>query len=110
VSPQLAALLGGSALMVFVVEELSKNIQYLAGSRFRTWVNELARNRISAMLLGTGLSLLLSSSSVVTVMLVGLANAQLLSLEQVFFRSPWVLRSEALSSRRSSPLTSPSMP
>src|SRR5262249_43738295 len=84
VSPQLAALLGGSALLMYVVEELSKNVQYLAGSRFRSWVNELAKNRFSGILLGIVLSLLLSSSSVVTVMLVGLANAQLLSLEQVF--------------------------
>lgn len=83
-SPQLAALLGGSALLVYVVEELSKNVQFLAGSRFRGWVNELAKNRLSGMLLGTVLSLLLSSSSVVTVMLVGLANAELLSLAQVF--------------------------
>lgn len=77
-------LLGGSALLVYSIEELSKAIQYLAGSRLRVWINAFAGNRISALILGFALSLLLSSSSAVTVMLVGLANAQLLSLEQVF--------------------------
>jgi phosphate:Na+ symporter len=76
--------MGGSALLVYSIEELSKAIQYLAGSRVRVWINTFADNRFSAIVLGLVLSLLLSSSSAVTVMLVGLANAQLLTLEQVF--------------------------
>lgn len=83
-SPALVALIGGSSLLVFSIEELSKSIQYVAGSRFRTWINAFTGNRIASMLLGIMLSLLLSSSGAVTVMLVGLANARLLSLEQVF--------------------------
>ena len=83
-SPALVALIGGSALLVFSIEELSKSIQYVAGSRFRSWINTFTGNRLSAMGLGVLLSLLLSSSGAVTVMLVGLANARLLSLEQVF--------------------------
>lgn len=59
-------------------------MQYLAGGKLRTWINLFADNRITAILLGLILSLLLSSSGAVTVMLVGLANARLLTLEQVF--------------------------
>ena len=83
-SPELINLVGGSALLVYSIEELSKNIQYLAGSRVRVWINTFAHNRVSGVLLGIIFSLLLSSSSAVTVMLVGMANAQLLTLEQVF--------------------------
>lgn len=70
--------------MVFSIDELAKSVQYLAGSRFRTWINNFAGNRFSGVVLGTILSLLLSSSGAVTVMLVGLANSRLLTLEQVF--------------------------
>ncbi len=83
-SPEFATLLGGSALLVYSIEELSKSVQYVAGSRFRVWINAFADNRLAGIVLGIGLSLLLSSSSAVTVMLVGLANARLLSLAQVF--------------------------
>lgn len=83
-SPELLTLIGGTALLVFSIDELAKSVQYLAGSRFRAWVNSLAGNRFSGVLLGTVLSMLLSSSGAVTVMLVGLANSRLLSLEQVF--------------------------
>jgi phosphate:Na+ symporter len=84
VNPNVMILLGGSALLVFAVDELSKSVQYLAGSKFRVWINTFADNRFSGILLGIVLSMLLSSSGAVTVMLVGLANARLLSVEQVF--------------------------
>lgn len=83
-SPELITLVGGTALLVFSIDELAKSVQYLAGSRFRAWINTLASNRFSGVFLGTGLSLLLSSSGAVTVMLVGLANSRLLTLDQVF--------------------------
>lgn len=82
--PSLIMLIGGTALLVFSVDELSKHIQILASSRLRVWINTFAGNRLYAMILGVLMSLLLSSSSAVTVILVGLANAQLLTLEQVF--------------------------
>lgn len=80
----LISLIGGSALLVYSIEELSKSVQYLAGGKLRTWINLFAGNRVTAILLGLILSLLLSSSGAVTVMLVGLANARLLTLDQVF--------------------------
>ena len=83
-SPELTGLVGGSALLVFAMGGLSDSVQYLAGSRFRVWINQFAENRLSGIVLGICLSLLLSSSGAVTVMLVGLSNARLLSLEQVF--------------------------
>lgn len=83
-SPELVGLLGGAALLVFAIEELSRSVQYLAGSQFRVWINTFAGNRFAGLLLGFALAILLSSSGAVTVMLVGLANARLLTLAQVF--------------------------
>lgn len=83
-SPELTLLLGGSALLIYAIEELSNSVTYIAGSKFRVWINSLAENRLKGVLLGILLSVLLSSSGAVTVMLVGLANARLLNLTQVF--------------------------
>ncbi|MBI4404066.1 MAG: Na/Pi cotransporter family protein [Deltaproteobacteria bacterium] len=79
----LSLLLGGSALLVYSMEALSKSVEYLAGSRFRVWLNAFASNRLAGVFLGLILSVVLSSSGAVTVMLVGLANAKLLSLSQI---------------------------
>jgi phosphate:Na+ symporter len=81
--PQVITLLGSSALLVYSIDELSKDVQYIAGSKFQIWINTLAKNRFGGMCLGMLISLLLSSSGAVTVMLVGMANARLLSLQQV---------------------------
>ena len=83
-SPELINLLGGSAILVYSIDELSHHVQYLAGSRLRIWINAFADNRFTGILLGIFLSLILSSSSAVTVMLVGLTSARMLTLEQVF--------------------------
>jgi phosphate:Na+ symporter len=55
----------------------------LAGSQLRSWLNKFTDNRFSAIFFGLAMAGLLSSSGSVTVMLVGLANARLLSLEQI---------------------------
>lgn len=76
-------LLGGSALLIFALGELSRNIQYIAGSKFRAWLGYFNENRFISLLLGVVLAFFLGSSSAVTVMLVGLASARLLTLPQV---------------------------
>jgi phosphate:Na+ symporter len=75
---------GVSALMLFSMGELARSIQFVAGSKFRSWLRLFTENRVTACGLGILLSMLLASSGAVTVMLVGLANARLLTLEQVF--------------------------
>ncbi len=77
-------LLGGSTLLIYSIGELSKSIQMLAGSHFRTWLNQSSDNRWRGVFLGGFLSMLLCSSGAVTAMLVSLANARLLSLHQTF--------------------------
>jgi phosphate:Na+ symporter len=84
VRPEFLQLLGGSALLVYSIGELSRSIQMLAGSHFRSWLNQSTKDRFRGMLLGVVLSMLLCSSGAVTAMLVSLANARLLSLSQTF--------------------------
>jgi len=86
-SHQFFSLLGGSALLIFSMAELSRAVQYIAGARFRLWMNSFGHHRISGFILGVVLALALSSSGAATVMLVSLANARLLTLEQVFAMS-----------------------
>ncbi len=81
---ELLQFLGGSTLLIYSIGELSKSIQMLAGSNFRTWLNQSTRDRFRGMLLGGVLAALLCSSGAVTAMLVGLANSRLLSLSQTF--------------------------
>ncbi len=81
---ELITLLGASALLVYSIDELSKSVQYLAGNRFRVWINTFGENRLYGIFLGIVFAILLTSSSAVTVMLVGLANARLMSIPQVF--------------------------
>lgn len=83
-SPEAAALLGGSALFVYAMQELSKSVQYVAGGQFRAWINSFGKKRVAGILLGMVLSVLLSGSGAVTAMLVGLANARIMTLEQIF--------------------------
>ncbi len=83
-NPEALSILGGSALLVFGLQELSKSIQYVAGGKFRTWINHFGQRPIYGLLLGVILAVLLSGSGAVTAMLVGLANARLLTLESVF--------------------------
>ncbi len=83
-SPEIISLMGGSALLVYSMEELSKSVQYLSGPTFRQWINTYAGTRIRGILLGLVMAIFLSGSGGVSVMVVGLANARLLTLEQVF--------------------------
>ncbi len=82
--PEFLQLLGGSTLLVYSIGELSKSIQALAGSHFRSWLNQSTQDRFRGLALGGILSMLLCSSGAVTAMLVSLANARLLSLHQTF--------------------------
>ncbi len=81
---ELVTLLGSAALLVYSIDELSKSVQYLAGNRFRAWINFFGENRFYGIILGIIFAMLLTSSGAVTVMLVGLANARLMSIPQVF--------------------------
>ncbi len=79
---QFIQLLGSVALFIFGMKVMSDGIQKSAGSRFRSAVNTITANKYYGLLTGMLATFLLQSSSITTVIVVGLANSGILSLFQ----------------------------
>lgn len=77
----LTKVLGGLALFLFGMKEMSGGLQTAAGKGLRGFLQAATRRRLSGMGLGTALGFLVHSSGA-TVLLVGFLNAGLISLTQ----------------------------
>ena len=75
-------LVGGLALFLFGMKNMTNGIKRVAGDRLRRILHLLTINRVMGIIAGTGITCLLQSSSAVTVMVVGFVNAGLMSLKQ----------------------------
>jgi phosphate:Na+ symporter len=73
---------GGLALFLYGMGKMSDGLKAAAGDRLRTMLGKVTRFRLMAMLMGTGVTCLIQSSSATTVIVVGLINAGLLTLMQ----------------------------
>lgn len=73
---------GGLALFLFGMGHLSDGLRRAAGETLRRSLEKITKWSLVAMLIGAGVTCLIQSSSATTVMVVGLANAGLLSLRQ----------------------------
>src|SRR5512138_2894885 len=78
----LAETLGGIGLFILGMQTMSEGLQYLAGNRFRSLLERIARNRVSAAFLGTCLASLLQSGSSASILIVSFVNAGLISMYQ----------------------------
>ncbi|MEA2102100.1 MAG: Na/Pi cotransporter family protein [Thermodesulfobacteriota bacterium] len=78
----LFATLGGLGLFLFGMHTMSDSLQKLAGPRLRLILDKLTTNRVLAVMVGTGITAVIQSSSATTVMTIGLVNAGLMSLMQ----------------------------
>ena len=78
----LFGLVGGLGLFIFGMKYLSDGLQKVAGTKLRRTLRSLTQNRVRGVLLGTVVTSIVQSSSVTTVMLVGLVNAGIVSLLQ----------------------------
>jgi phosphate:Na+ symporter len=74
--------LGGLALFLFGLELLTGALRSVAGERMRELLASLTTNRFKAAIVGAGTTAVIQSSSVTTVLVVGLVSAGLLSLSQ----------------------------
>ncbi|MBU4301988.1 MAG: Na/Pi cotransporter family protein [Actinobacteria bacterium] len=72
-------LLGGLAIFMFGMSLMSEGFQILAGGRLQRTLEALTRNRWVGAGVGTGVTAIIQSSSVTTVMLVGFVNAGLMT-------------------------------
>jgi len=73
---------GGLGLFLLGMKNMSEGMQAAAGSRLRTMISAVTNNRFLACGVGMLVTCLIQSSSVTTVMLVGFANAGLMTLAQ----------------------------
>lgn len=74
--------IGGLALFLYGMQKMSYGLKMAANERIRTVFSHLTRNRVIALLIGTGITALIQSSSATSVMTIGFVNAGLLTLKQ----------------------------
>ncbi|MCA9408762.1 MAG: Na/Pi cotransporter family protein [Candidatus Omnitrophica bacterium] len=75
-------LVGGLGLFFFGMKTMSDGLKKIAGNKMKEILHKVTKHRISGVLIGTLVTLLVQSSSATTVMVVGFVNAGLLVLKQ----------------------------
>jgi phosphate:Na+ symporter len=74
--------LGGLGVFILGMKYLSDSLQMLSGGMIRKAISSLTTNRVLAVLVGLIVTAFVQSSSITTVMVVGLTNAGLMQLSQ----------------------------
>lgn len=74
--------LGGLGIFFLGMKLLSEGLQRLAGGFIQRMINAVTSNRVIAVLVGLSVTCIIQSSSVTSVMVVGLVNAGLMNLTQ----------------------------
>ena len=74
--------LGGLGLFLYSIKTMGDGLQQAAGDRLRYYIDKYTSNPFFGILVGTGMTALIQSSSGVTVITVGLVSAGLLTLRQ----------------------------
>lgn len=75
-------LVGGLALFLYGLECMTVGLKAIAGARLQSLLGTLTASRWRGVLAGAGITALLNSSTITTVLLVGFVSAGLLSLAQ----------------------------
>jgi phosphate:Na+ symporter len=78
----LMGLLGGLALFLFGMDQMSDALKLVAGDGMKRVLAKLTTNRFSGLLAGTFVTAIIQSSSITTVLVVGFISAGLMSLTQ----------------------------
>lgn len=73
---------GGLALFIFGMGRMSDNLQAVAGSEMRKILKKLTGTPLRGALVGMGFTMLVQSSYATTVMMIGLVNAGIMTLNQ----------------------------
>ena len=79
---KLLILLGALAFFIFGMKLMSEGLQQAAGSKLRAMLGSMTSNRIKGVFTGFGITSIVQSSSVTTVMTVSFVNAGLMTLRQ----------------------------
>lgn len=78
----LISLIGGVCLVLYGLQTAGEGLQGVAGTRLRTLLGWVTRNRFLGVGAGAALTAIIQSSSATTVMLVGFTSAGLVTLQQ----------------------------
>lgn len=79
---KLLILIGALAFFIFGMKLMSEGLQQAAGSRLRSMLGSITSNRVKGVFTGFGITSIVQSSSVTTVMTVSFVNAGLMTLRQ----------------------------
>ncbi len=82
ISQMIIKAIGGLGIFLLGMKYMSDGMQAAAGDKLRTLINKVTDNRFMATGIGASITALIQSSSVTTVMVVGMANAGLINLRQ----------------------------
>lgn len=75
-------ILGGFGLFLLGMKYMSEGMQAVAGERLRRMIGAVTNNRLMACGVGTAVTTVIQSSSITTVMVVGMVNAGIMTLLQ----------------------------
>lgn len=75
-------LVGGLALFLYGINKMSDSLQAVAGSEMRRILKVLINTPLKGVLVGLGVTVLIQSSSATTVMMIGLVNTGIMTLNQ----------------------------
>lgn len=78
----LVQLFGGLALFLLGMDRMTEALRLIAGARMRDLLGRLTGNRFSALLTGAGVTAVIQSSTVTTVLVVGFISSGLMTLTQ----------------------------
>jgi phosphate:Na+ symporter len=73
---------GGLAIFLLGMDRMTEALRLIAGDRMRDVLGRITRNRFAGMLTGAGVTAVIQSSSVTTVLVVGFVSSGLMSLTQ----------------------------
>jgi phosphate:Na+ symporter len=75
-------LAGGLALFVFGMDQMVKGLLMIAGPQIKSVLSNLTTNRVTGALTGAGVTAVIQSSSITTVLTVGFVSAGLMTVTQ----------------------------
>ena len=80
-----AQILGGMALFMFSIRQLSNTLKKIAGVRLKILLKKATANPFKGAMVGTLVTFLVQSSSITVLLLLGFVNAGIMNLRQAIF-------------------------
>ena len=78
----IVSLLGGIAMFLFGMSLMGSSLKKVAGSKMEMILYKLSGNTLKGILLGTGVTAVIQSSSATSVMVVGFVNSGMMKVRQ----------------------------